>query len=233
MKRILFAAAVAALTLGAAQAANIAWATIDGYEAGTLGSLPNGAHIAPNFQPGGSQAGVLRVIATFTSPSNSNSYSGSLLSFGDNENGHATSSPTVWMRDGILHLGIGDSDSHTTKDDSIAQLLDGQKHELALAIERTTNARMNASFFVDGVEIYTITNAAVASGDWWVYKYVLGNKVSMDEEASGIAFGEDFEVAYAQATIDDLRQTYSIPEPTALALLALGVAGVALRRRVA
>ena len=231
MKRILFAAAVAALTLGAAQAANIAWATIDGYEAGTLGTLPNGAHIAPGFQTGGSQAGVLRVIATFTS--SSDSYSGSLLSFGDDENGHKDSSPTVWMRDGILHLGIGNTDSHTSKDASIAQLLDGQKHELALAIERTTDGRMNASLFVDGVEIYTITNASVAGGNWWVYKYVLGNKVSMDEEASGIAFGEDFEVAYAQATIDDLRQTYSIPEPTALALLALGVAGVALRRRVA
>ena len=230
MKKTLLTAAFAALALGAAQATEITWANIDGYTAGTLGTLPNGAHIAPGFKTGGSQAGVLRVIASFTS--SSDSYSGSLLSFGDDENGHASSSPTVWMRDGILHLGIGDADAHTTKDDSIAQLLDGQKHELALAVERTTNARMNASLFVDGVEIYTITNATVSSGDWWVYKFVLGNKVNMDEAANGIAF-EDFEVAYAQATIDDLRQTYSIPEPTALALLALGVAGVALRRRVA
>ena len=195
MKKTLLTAAFAALALSAAQAANIGWTNITGYEAGTLGTLPNGAHIAPGFQPGGSQAGVLRVIASFTS--SGDNYSGSLLSFGDDENGHATSSPTVWMRDGILHLGIGDADAHTTKDDSIAQLLDGEKHELALAVERTTNGRMNASLFVDGVEIYTITNASVSSGDWWVYKFVLGNKVSMNEAANGIAF-EDFEVAYGR-----------------------------------
>ena len=76
MKKTLLTAAFAALALSAAQAANIAWTNITGYEAGTLGTLPNGAHIAPGFQTGGSQAGVLRVIASFTSSGESEASAG-------------------------------------------------------------------------------------------------------------------------------------------------------------
>lgn len=222
MKRILFAAAVAALTLGAAQAANIAWNAIDNYTAGDLGTLTT--PIAASGE-GTVTAGAIRVVATFTDTGTKDK---SLFSIGNGSNIDA--SPTVWLKGEDLRFGVGQYEKAQLADRSISQLTDRQKHELVLAVERS-GTTMNVSFFVDGVEIYNYAGLTVAE-NWKLDQFVLGNKVSMNEATQGLGFS-DVEVAYAQATIDDLRQTYSIPEPTALALLALGVAGVALRRRAA
>ncbi len=222
MKKTLLTAAFAALALSAAQAANITWDAIDNYTAGTLGTLTT--PIAASGE-GTVTAGAIRVVATFTDTGTKGK---SLFSIGNGSN--TNSSPTVWLNGDTLRFGVGSHEEAELADRSISQLTDGQKHELVLAVERS-GTTMNVSFFVDGVEIYNYAGLTVAE-NWKLDQFVLGNKVSMDEATQGLGFS-DVEVAYAQATIDDLRQTYSIPEPTALALLALGVAGVALRRRVA
>ena len=224
MKKTLLTAAFAALALSAAHAVTVKWDAIEGYTSGTLGTLPSA--IAASGEDTVT-AGAIRVVASF---SDNGTKSKSLLSIGNQD--AAGSSPTVWLKGNELLLGIGGTQgSHTEGTDrSISQLTDGAKHELVLAVERS-GTTMNVSFFVDGVEICSATNLAV-SESWTLDQFVLGNKVSMDEATQGLSIS-DAQVAFAAASIDDIRTAYSVPEPTALALLALGVAGVALRRRAA
>ncbi len=225
MKRTLLTAAFAALALSAAHAVTVKWDAIEGYTTGNLGTLPSA--IAASGE-GTVTAGAIRVVASFT---DTGTKGNSLFSIGNED--AAGSSPTVWLDSTNLRLGVGENIEVTHikgTDRTISQLTDGAKHELVLAVERS-GTTMNVSFFVDGVEICSATNLAV-SESWTLDQFVLGNKVSMDEATNGLTFS-DVSADFAAVTIDDLREAYSVPEPTALALLALGVAGVALRRRVA
>ena len=222
MKKTLLTAAFAALALSAAHAVTVDWDAIEGYTTGSLGSLPSA--IAASGE-GTVTAGAIRVVASFT---DDGTKSKSLLSIGNE--GTPKSSPTVWLRGNELHLGVGDYEATELADRSISQLTDSDKHELVLAVERS-GTTMTVSFFVDGVEIYNYANLTV-SENWTLNQFVLGNKVSLDEATQGLSIS-DAQVAFAAASIADIRTAYSVPEPTALALLALGVAGVALRRRAA
>ena len=224
MKKTLLTAAFAALALSAAHAVTVKWDAIEGYTSGTLGTLPSA--IAASGEDTVT-AGAIRVVASF---SDNGDKDNSLLSIGNQNT--VDFSPTVWLDGTDLRLGIGGAEGahNAGTDRTISQLTDGDKHELVLAVERS-GTTMNVSFFVDGVEICTATNRAV-SESWTLDQFVLGNKVNMSEATQGLTFS-DVSVDFAAVTIDDLREAYSVPEPTALALLALGVAGVALRRRVA
>ncbi len=225
MKKTLLTAAFAALALSAAHAVSIDWAAVDNYTAGTLGTLPTA--IAASGE-GTVAAGAIRVVASFA---DSGAKGNSLFSIGNQDTD--SSSPTVWLSGNNLRLGVGENTEGTHiegTDRTISQLTNGDKHELVLAVERS-GASMNVSFFVDGVEICSAANLAVSAG-WTLDQFVLGNKVNMEEATQGLSIS-DAQVAFVAASIDDLREAYSVPEPTALALLALGVAGVALRRRVA
>ena len=222
MKKTLLTAAFAALVLSAAHAVTVKWDAIEGYNAGERVTL------SPAIAASGEDtvtAGAIRVVASFT---DTGTKSKSLLSIGNGTN--SGSSPTVWLDGTNLRLGVGGTEHAQLADRSISQLTDGAEHELVLAVERSETT-MNVSFFVDGVEIYAYANLAV-SENWTLDQFVLGNKVSLDEATQGLTIS-DAQVAFAEASINDIRTAYSVPEPTALALLALGVAGVALRRRAA
>ena len=224
MKRTFLTAACAALALSAAHAVSIDWAAVDNYTAGKLGTLPTA--IAASGE-GTVAAGAIRVVAAF---SDTGTKDKSLFSIGNGDT--PDYSPTVWL-DGYdnLRLGVGQGNNGVTeKPHSTALLTDGQPHELVLAVERE-GATMDVSFFVDGVEIYALSNLGV-DADWTLNQFVLGNKVDMEEATVGLTIS-DASAAFAAVSIADLREAYAVPEPTALALLALGVAGVALRRRVA
>ncbi len=63
-----------------------------------------------------------------------------------------------------------------------------------------------------------------------------GTPLELTFPTNGLSFGDDLVLRTHNQTwgsVTNVEVAYSVPEPTALALLALGVAGLALRRRAA
>ena len=102
---------------------------------------------------------------------------------------------------------------------------------LAMTIARGADGAGTVTFYLDGSKIGTASfGASTNELSYIVYgkDFNGGNDYNGDWEL----YVTDDTVTAAAITADNIRANV-VPEPTALALLALGVAGVALRRRVA
>ena len=218
MKKTFLIAACAALALGTAQAAGLNWAylpEVDGYA--SLGEKTSAGR-QTNIELGTKWTVLANVTINNADAITSNwpVLLGVSTGTDNNENGNLGS---PWR---VLITGSTKLIGGTNITVEGAPTITNGTHEVAITGDNGT-----LSYYYDGrllgsIEVNTDDISAVSWGYQRPGNNVLPDSWSMDVAyVNGMTYGE---VGDAIATL---------PEPTALALLALGVAGVALRRRVA
>lgn len=233
-------ALIAALCVaGFAQAAEWSW-----HGGGTDYGTATGAPSVSKWD-GEAGTGVMTYGMTFTVSADSLSNSAVIFSLtnstGSGANGGHTGNNGVKVTlnaDGTLGISIGNTntnsftsgyDTSSVKSDAVN---DGQSHVLGIAINNSGSVENGLkaggiAFYLDGQQIWSGPDG---SNSCHFYQTVLDNLVY---GAEGVT--EDVWLAATDGILsaDQVVESEVIPEPTALALLALGVAGIALRRKVA
>ena len=209
MKKLMMAATLAALTFGAAQAATLDWQENGAYNnkdivAGTGYDHPFAYTVAINV------TGTVAADGT------------DLVKFG------------YWNGDAFLKVNTNSElryQAGTWSPSATRPALTTGTHVIAINYTPGNSGGIDVAIYVDGTQYATFNEGGEKTGlNVWLY----------DNDAWDIINSAAYNGTLTQDEIDSLvangsavLKTEEVPEPTALALLALGVAGVALRRRVA
>ncbi len=226
MKKTVFTAALAALALSAAQAVSLDWTYSAEEWAPSSGKYSLGTAIAVGME--GTFA-VAMDVATLGA--------GAILSCADGTGANANNRITLALVDkegGGYEWNITTSTQTNvtvTYADGVAAPSTGL-HAFAFSIDRKSNDELSTvTVTMDGTELATVTmqfTTGPIRQFWWGQAYDGDTSTAFGGEAEYLAYY----LANAAATPEEIGDNM-VPEPTALALLALGAVGMALRRRVA
>ena len=208
MKKAFLAAAIAAFALGAAQAVTVSWTPASGNQTNNIGA----------FDP--TETITLSVTYNISATPDTTGSGGNLFSvaWGANAASDITNNSMV-LRNINGNQGAnlvinaanatGETSGYVRNPVSGAFATDEHTLTIVLDLEGKT-----ATVTLDGAETSS----------------------SLTFPTNALSFGDDLVLRTHNQTwgsVTNVEVAYSVPEPTALALLALGVAGLALRRRAA
>ena len=221
MKKTVLTAAFAALALSAAQAVSISWQqeSVTGNQ--TIGSFGDGS--------------VFALTATLTVPGQEGNGK-DLFRFGagtgDSTNYIKVAKNTDANQSGILKFWAKGASGGENSKATSATVGPNNEYSISMVVDQR-NSTSTVTLYVDGDNVGELTLGVDLGSP--ITTLVVNDAMAThgltltDASIYTAGAGEDIYDLAQRSSVDG----HVVPEPTALALLALGVAGVALRRRAA